>query len=401
MIKPEVTVNEKDRVNALKDYSILDTLPEKEYDDITFLASQICETPISLVSLIDNKRQWFKSNHGLEARSTSKEVAFCAHAINDQENIMVVHDSRVDDRFKDNPLVVNDPNVIFYAGIPLVNPDGFALGTLCVIDNKPRCLNDGQLKALRALSDQVLKLFELRKNSMDLENTVKELEAKNKGLDEFVRVAAHDIKSPLASISMMSDMIVSTYGGSMEPRGRELMVRISQSSTKLASLLDGILKYSFDTRLITASRNDVNILMACNEAFQLLEGERNVEFKTNIPSDLDLYINSTALQQILVNLFANAIKYNDKKNPQLNVTVTDENESLRFVISDNGPGIQPNDQKKIFYLFSTTSNIDKDGFHGTGIGLATVKSLVESLGGKITVTSEVGVGSTFNFTINK
>jgi len=169
MIKPDIPENESARLEDLRGYSILDTLPEKEYDDISYLASQICGTPISLISLVDENRQWFKSHHGLDATETPRENAFCAHAINDQEEVLVVPDSRLDKRFFDNPLVVDDPHVVFYAGVPLVSAKGYALGTLCVIDHEPRYLNESQIEALRILGRQLMVLLTLRISLVDLE----------------------------------------------------------------------------------------------------------------------------------------------------------------------------------------------------------------------------------------
>ncbi len=182
MIKPEIPANEEARQEELRSYSILDTLPEKEYDEITYLASQICGTPISLISLLDDARQWFKSHHGLSASETPKELAFCAHAINDKFNPLIVTDSRKDERFHDNPLVTDDPNVIFYAGIPLITPNGFPIGTLCVIDNTPKHLDDSQVNALILLSNQLMKLLELRKKKA-------ELEIRNKAMEDSIDYA--------------------------------------------------------------------------------------------------------------------------------------------------------------------------------------------------------------------
>jgi serine phosphatase RsbU (regulator of sigma subunit) len=179
MIQPKIPENEHERLNDLYSYSILDTLPEKEYEDITYLASHITDTPISLITLIDDKRQWFKSHHGIYAEYTPKEVAFCAHAINDQDNMMIVPDSRKDERFFDNPLVKGEPHVIFYAGIPLVSPNGYSLGTLCVIDNKPREFSEKQQRALQALANQVMQLFQLRKTNKQLEEKSGKLEEMN------------------------------------------------------------------------------------------------------------------------------------------------------------------------------------------------------------------------------
>lgn len=164
--------NENQRLLALQRYQVLDTLPEQAFDDLTVLAASICDTPIALVSLIDAKRQWFKSKVGLEATETPRDMAFCAHAILSPSEPLIVPNALEDERFASNPLVLSDPNIRFYSGVPLVTPDHFPLGTLCVIDRVPRQLTSQQLTALQALARQVISQLELRLNLAKLEQTV-------------------------------------------------------------------------------------------------------------------------------------------------------------------------------------------------------------------------------------
>jgi len=155
--------NEEARIAALDKYAILDTEPERSFDDLTQLASFVCETPIALISLVDEDRQWFKSRVGIAASETSRDIAFCSTAIL-QSDVFVVPDALADERFRNNPLVVSDPHIRFYAGAPLINEDGYALGTICVVDRTPRNLAPDQKEALKALSRLVLAQLEFRRN---------------------------------------------------------------------------------------------------------------------------------------------------------------------------------------------------------------------------------------------
>jgi len=166
-MKAKTPTREADRIAALEQYQVLDTPPEQSYDDITALAAYICDVPIALVSFVDKDRQWFKSKVGLKVNETSRDVSFCAHAILDQK-VMVVNDALNDERFSDNQLVTCAPNIRFYAGVPLVTPDGHPLGTLCVIDHRPRELSDDQIKTLESLARQVVAQLELQRVSAQL-----------------------------------------------------------------------------------------------------------------------------------------------------------------------------------------------------------------------------------------
>lgn len=192
--------DETARLAALEELEILDTLPEQAYDDITFLASQLCETPVSLISFVDADRQWFKSRVGLDATETDRELAFCAHAILEPNDLMIVPDARQDSRFADNPLVTRDPSIRFYAGAPLLTPAGHALGTLCVIDTEPRQLTVNQRRALRALSRQVMAQLDLRRSVAELNHSAAAQSHYEQQLEEYQRVLEENV----ATISHLS-----------------------------------------------------------------------------------------------------------------------------------------------------------------------------------------------------
>jgi len=154
---------ESARVAALDRYAILDTEPEQAFDDLVVLAAHVCKAPIAMLSLVDDHRQWFKSKVGVEIRETPRETSFCAHAIQQQE-LFIVPDTWKDARFRENPMVLDEPHIRFYAGAPLINEEGFALGTLCVIDRQPRELDEAQKDALKSLSRLALGQMELRRN---------------------------------------------------------------------------------------------------------------------------------------------------------------------------------------------------------------------------------------------
>jgi GAF domain-containing protein len=178
------------RLKVLWQYDVLDTVPEAVFDDLTELAARICEAPIALISLIDEDRQWFKAKVGVTVNETSRDISFCAHAIK-QTDLFIIPDATQDLRFANNPLVTSDPKIRFYAGAPLITPDGYALGTLCVIDKVPRELRPEQQQALRVLARHVMTQLELRRHSKDLNEAHKAREATK---DELDKVLAENAK---------------------------------------------------------------------------------------------------------------------------------------------------------------------------------------------------------------
>lgn len=377
MIAPITPRNEKLRLDSLKSFKILDTLPEKEYDNLTMLASQICSTPIALISLITEDRQWFKSHYGLTATETPREIAFCAHAINTPKKTLVIPDSRKDERFHDNPLVTNDPNVIFYAGTPLNTPDGYSLGTLCVIDNKPHQITETQLNALEALAEQVISQFMLRKNIELLETKNKETTQLNKQLNSFAHSLTHDIKTPIRGIQTIASWLKADYEKILDNKAMEYIDIILSRTSYMDTLSTGMLDYSQKTNenIIYSKFNMKSLLKEVCNNFQI----ENFHYDF-LHSNFDITHSEVAFLTIFQNLISNSVKYNDKESGLVKIIFSNSKHNLEITYEDNGPGIPKEFREKVFLLFETIGSKNENR---AGIGLSTVKSFINRLNGSI------------------
>lgn len=388
------------RLDALQAYSILDTLSDSDYNNLTAIASEICNTPISLISLIDDRRQWFKSHHGLDISETPKEYSFCAHAIQQPAQLFVVPDARKDKRFLENPLVTGDPFIVFYAGVPLVTEEGMPLGTLCVIDKKPRRLTESQKQALEALSHQVMKLLELRKSKYELRKANERLEEKNQMLKSFAEVAAVDIKSPLRNIANSYDTFRKKYSSQLDEAGMQLLSSIKNSAARLSSMVDGILQNAKADYVKRKAKENVSLTEIQQQIVEVYPKSDDYIIDFFFEAK-ELNINRGAVLQILLNLISNAIRYGDKVITQVEVGIREDERFYEFFVSDNGPGIDEADHKKIFEAFTVLDHVDRYGEYGVGLGLANVKKLIEQTEGDITVDAELGEGTIFTFSLPK
>ncbi|RKM93845.1 GAF domain-containing protein, partial [Aquimarina sp. BL5] len=241
MIAPVLPKNEKYRQIALEKYGLLDTLPEESYDNITSIISYICDVPISLIALIDKDRNFLKSHYGVPFNESPREISFCGHAINSDDPLTIITDSRKDERFKGNPLV-DEHQAIFYAGAQLIDSDGFKLGTLCVYDTKPRELTSEQKDALLAMSKQVVNLFEQRYQNLRLTQLSDKLEKRNEDLKKFASVVSHDLKSPLANIISLTELLEDGNKDKLNEESLQYLEYLKTSSYSLRDYIDGILK---------------------------------------------------------------------------------------------------------------------------------------------------------------
>lgn len=399
MKTPEFPSNEKQRMAAVHSYELLDTLPEKDFDNITALTASICEVPISLVTLLDADRNFLKSYYGLNFNESPRNTSFCGHAILDDDSIFIVEDARNDPRFENNPLV-KEMQAIFYAGVRLVNSEGYPLGTLCVFDTKPRTLSKSQKNALISLAYQVVNLFEARKRNRTLLQVQRELKEKNEELKNFAGIVSHDMKMPLANMIITSDMLRTKYGSVLDEQGKEYLDYIKQSSFTLSEYITGLLEHYETDRTASLTEEVFDSHDLLEEIIELMN--INIDCEINLPEkNIEMHANKAALEQIILNLVGNSLKYNDKEKIKIDIDCEEKDGFYHFKVSDNGLGIPKTQLTHIFELFGTTGELDRNGKKGNGIGLSTVKKLVAKLGGEIEISSEVGEGTTFQFNIKK
>lgn len=391
--------NEDERLASLNSYDILDTLEEDDFDEITKLASQICQTPIALVTLIDKKRQWFKSAVGTDVRETPREYAFCSYTILEKD-VLVVNNLREDARFANNPLVTGDPNVAFYAGAPIINEEGYPLGSICVIDTEVKELNSQQIAALKTLSNQVVAQLELRRKIKVLEKSNATLLESNVFIQKFASMAAHDIKNPLSSILLSSQALQRRLQKDGDDKSLQLINMSINASKQLLHMVDEMLVYSKAPATLLADQQSVNLNELLTKIIRLIDVPESVKIQLPVVEHT-INVSPVALEQIFLNLLTNAIRYNDKSEGRIRILVRNDEKFYNFKVTDNGRGIQPQFLNRIFEEKFTLGYTDRFNKEGTGVGLHTVKALVEKLQGTIYAESIPGQETTFVFSIKK
>ena len=387
--------NEDERLAELLSYDVLDTEAEQLFDDLTTLASQICDTPIALISLIDPDRQWFKSRVGLDAEETSREIAFCSHAIL-QDDVFEIPNASLDPRFHDNPLVTGAPDIRFYAGAPLVSPSGHAIGTLCTIDRKPRKLTESQKTSLQTLSKSVVAHLELKRKNRELERT-------SQFRSDFLSYVSHEIRTPLNAINTFSRLLEGEAQKLKLPESFTTpLSHVTQSGERLLEIVNSVL----DIKQIEAGKMRVMPRAVSTHDFfthlfsltKIRAEDGGITFTTTIDSRVPdtLFFDDTKFGQVSLNLLSNAIKFTNP-GKSVNAQVKYKNDKLIFNVIDQGIGISEEDQKRLFTPFERMENAHQ--ISGTGLGLNISKRLIELMDGTIKVSSKVNEGTRISVTL--
>jgi signal transduction histidine kinase len=292
--------------------------------------------------------------------------------------MFIIEDATKDERFFDNPLVVNAPLVIFYAGVVLKSDTNYPLGTLCVIDNQPRKLSDKQIRALKTIAKQIMNLLNYKKVLRLGEELRLQLAQKNQELESFAAIAAHDLKSPLINIMSVANLFSKTYELQLDSKGSIMLDLIEKSAKRLSLMIDGLLQFSKIDDLSLLTKTKVNLVKLVKDLTKLIGNKDNLKISLNTQlTSIETY--PIILDQILINLFTNSLKYSNKKIAEIEFNVSENSSHYLFIVKDNGPGIDEKYQSKIFNLFQTASLHDQYGNKGNGIGLATVKKIIEKL----------------------
>lgn len=372
-MKADIPVNENLRLADLYQYNILDTPEEEEFDHLVKLASRICNAPISLISLLDAERQWFKAQVGMNEQETPRNISFCSQGILN-DHIFIVPDATLDARFADNPMVTGKQGIRFYAGVPLTTEAGNNIGMLCVKDIVPRHLSTEQQEALMILGKQVVKQMELRLKNRELER-ITETQRR------MISIIAHDVRSPLASIVSLFQLL-------------------NVSSTQLHStmaLLENLVEWgNIQLQPALMVPEMFSLKEVVDKVFTELTVQANMKenrLLNQVHALVKLDIDENILRFILRNLLTNANKFTEKGS----ITVDGFNFGRKVVlkVTDTGIGMPPRMSERLFLSKEKYSRRGTQNETGSGLGLVLIKEFVEKAGGSIQVQSSEGQGTSF------
>lgn len=391
---------EIERKKLLKEFDILDTANEEMFDNVTETASKVCNMPIAMITLLDDKKHFFKSKIGIDITETSIENSFCKVAIEKSNEILIVEDATIDERFKKNPMVVGLPDIVSYYGVPLVSQSGIAYGTLCVIDTQKNKLSENQIEILTKLAKTVENLINLRSKGKFFDAYQIKIERYSKNMEDFTYMAVHDLKAPLRGIDSFVKMLEKKHKEIWDEKDEKYISFILQSTKKMYNLIQDLLEYSKRT---TDKSNFVefDLKELINEIFSTSTFEIKEPKPILICEEMPMIFSSKiAFTTIFNNLISNGLKYQeDNQIPKIEIKSIDDELNWIFTISDNGIGIESAYFEEIFKpLVRLHGNLK---YEGTGLGLAICKKIIEDLNGQITVDSVLGESSTFTLKIPK
>lgn len=377
---------ESERIQVLQKYKILDSLPDVTFDRITRLAAQLLEAPVALISLVDTDRIWFKSTYGLEADESERLPGFCSSAILSRE-VHVVEDALDDEQTENHPLVTGEAGMRFYAGAPLRSPEGYNIGTLCVMDTRPRVIGRTEKNALMDLAEFTMAQMEVR-----LEGILEE-----EHQHQTINTTIHDLKNPLSVLPLLADMIVDSNGN--VDAIEQFALQIKGASKRMARTIE---------RLLEASREESNLLQLRLQCVDLVKAIKTIKKNNSTMASKKeqkllfsaeeacmIYADKRKLLKVIDNLVNNAIKYSPF-GTEIKIKLEVRDDMAVMEVRDQGPGLTRDDLKNLFRPFTSLSAKPTGGENSSGLGLSIARNLVEAHHGRVYAKSEgQGKGSSF------
>jgi len=394
-MKAPLPDNETDRLAALYSLDILDSAPEQDFDDIVALASNVCATPMSLVSLVDTDRQWFKARIGTDLTETSRDLSFCSHAILGQD-LLVVPDATKDPRFADNPLVDVKSGVRFYAGAPLITTDGYALGSLCVVDKEPRKLDVEQMQALRALARQVTAQMEMRRHAVALANTTARLQELERRKDDLAGLVGGDLRAPLRLISAYLDGLGHT--GYQDAEMADLVGRAVAGHIRgfldLLHHLTSMAEAGFGSESLHMRQIDLTrITQRAVEEVRPIAATKQIWILNQAGGPtLPIIADPVRLEQVLTHLLFAAVKYTPEGGRVRVGTEIESGPTVRLDDMDLPDGLRPELFPHLYYgAIANPSDVP-----GPDRGLAVAKRILDAHHATVALSDRPGDGTSLH-----
>jgi signal transduction histidine kinase len=404
MRTPEPSPHEAERLETLFQQDLLDSAPEPEFDSIVTLAAQLFSVKIVLISLVDDCRQWFKAKVGLASTESSRDISFCGHALHG-DDLFEVPDARCDDRFFDNPLVTGEPYIRFYAGQPIQSVDGYKLGTLCLIDDQPRTLNESERHSLRLLSQQVEYYIRLRHQLSRQDKKIQLLTAQVKSRtqanilkDQLLAVLSHDLRSPLISFRSVLELMATQNlePGELESFIPDICHKFDQTEAKVLQVLQWAQQQlqnqaiALEPLNIEAIAN--HVLPWCRDCAH----RKEVTLCFDLAPGLQVLANLDLVGVVLRNLLANAVKYS-RRGDTVTLFAQPSGQYVELGVRDTGLGMRPETLKKIRSCTYQLSAPGTDNELGTGLGLLLCQTYLNQMGTALDIESRWMEGSSFSF----
>ena len=392
MVLTEISKNEKNRLPNLCENALLETSRSAEFDEIVKLASSLCDVPIALITLADSNGQWSKvAGVGLNEDGASIDLSFCRHTISGH-NFFEVRDATHDDRFRYDPLVLNEPSIRFYASVPLITSSGTRLGNLCVIDNIPRRLTEKQKFGLNVLANNIVKIVELKVKNNEL-NYYTETQKK------IISILAHDVRNPLSSIKNIIELKKTDVIDAKD--ATQLIDMVTDQLNNTIDMIESILKWGqMHLQFGSLQLEDFNL----NELVERIFGSeslnslvKNNKLINQIKRGTVIHSDQQSLEFILRNLVSNANKFTQGGN--ISVGLERKESKTMIWVKDNGVGISDERVAELLNKSVYNTTLGTNNERGSGLGLLLVKEFIDRMNGTIVIESELGKGTTFTLTI--